>query len=52
MTINSARPAAPAGSELKTKGARRATANSDAPHAACSENLDWLSPCPWSVGHS
>ena len=30
MTINSARPAAPAGSELKTKRANRATANSAA----------------------
>ena len=28
MTINSANPAAPAGSELKTNGANRATANS------------------------
>ncbi len=30
MTINCARPAAPAGSELKTKRANRATANSAA----------------------
>ena len=30
MTINSARPTAPAGSELKTKRANRATANSAA----------------------
>jgi hypothetical protein len=30
MTINSARPAAPAGSEFKTKRANRATANSAA----------------------
>ena len=51
MTINSASPAAPTGSELKTKRANRATANS----AACKPRVQKIStdsdrvPGPWVI---
>jgi len=51
MTINSAKPAAPAGSELKTNGANRATANS-ADRKPCVQKVstDPASvPGPWVI---
>ena len=52
MTINSARPAAPARSELKTNGASRATANSAAPPKPRVQKISTDSarvPGPWVI---